>query len=373
MFTHNYPRTVKDRRDAGTLIYDFAKILSKKNKVTVLCPDFGGIKENYKDVKVKWFKYGSQKKFGNYSFFNLKDLFNLVKLFIAGCIAAEKLVKSKKIDYILCSWAIPSGVFALYAKLKLGTRYGIWYLGSDLNIYGKMPVMKNVMQIIAKKANNLFANSMWLCSLAKKSYKKECIFTPTSTTLSIKGVKHIKLGSKVANILFVARLEKVKGPDILLEAIKIVAKSYNSFVLRIIGNGTMEDDLKKFAINNNLSKNVEFLGNPGWYVNASYMQSSDFLMVASRNESLPLVMIEAANFNLPIISSDVGDSRRVVNKYNVGVISRSEDPRDMANKILDFIKNRKYVIYKKSGRFEQFVDDYSLDNSAKLFLKTINT
>ncbi len=371
IFTHNYPRTSDDRKDAGTLIYDFAKILSKKHKIFVLCPDFGGNKENYKDIKVKWFDYGSSKKFGNYSYFNPIDLFKLAKLFIIGCIEAEKLVKKEKIDYVLCSWAIPSGIFAWYTKLRLKTRYGIWYLGSDLNIYAKMPVMSFVMRMISTNADNLFANSNWLRELATKLYKKECIFTPTSTTVETKNIKKIKLDSKKTNILFIGRFENVKGPDILLEACRLVSMKNSKFVLRMVGYGAMEDSLREFVKVNNLSSNVEFLGNPDWKVKASYMKASDFLVVASRHESLPLTVIEVANFSLPMISSDVGDSRDVVDKYFIGDICKNNNPADMSKKILEFIKNKKYLSYRKRGKFKQFVSDYSLDRSAELFLNKI--
>lgn len=371
IFTHNYPRTSLDRKDAGTLIFDFAKILSRRHKITILCPDFGGKKENYKNVRVKWFDYGSSKKFGNYSYFNPIDLFKLTKLFVVGCIEAEKLVKKEKIDYVLCSWAIPSGIFAWYVKMRLKTKYGIWYLGSDLNIYAKMPIISFVMKTISQNADNLFANSNWLRKLAGSLYKKECTFTPTSTTINKNEAKKIKLSKDKTNILFVARLEKVKGPDILLEACRLVSVKNRNYKLRIIGNGAMEDSLMEFVKLNNLSENIEFLGNPGWYVNAGYMKASDFLMVASRHESLPLVMIEAANFNLPVISSDVGDSKDVMNRYLIGEIAKNNDPVSISKKILSFIENKKYLSYKKNGKFKQFVKDYSLDNSVTLFLKKI--
>ena len=372
IFTHNYPRTSSDRVDAGNLIYDFAKILSRKHKIFILCPDFGGKKENYKDIKVTWIKYGSTKKFGNYSYFNPFDLVKLARLFVVGCLEAERLVKKNKIDYILSAWAIPSGIFALYTKIKLGTRYGVWYLGSDLNIYAKMPVMNLIMEFIARKADNLFANSRWLCGLATSLYKKPCTFTPTSTVINTKRIGNIKISKNKVNILFIARFENVKGPDILLEAIKIVSKKCSNFVLRMIGVGTMDAQLKKYVKDNGIDKYVEFLGDPGWYEKFPYVKASDFLVVASRNESLPLVMLEVANFNLPVISSDVGDSRYVVNKYKIGEIAKNKNAHDMARVISNFIANKKYKVYKRLGKFSDFVNDYSLKNSAELFLRTIN-
>ena len=44
----------------------------------------------------------------------------------------------------------------------------------------------------------------------------------------------------------------------------------------------------------------------------------------------------------------------------------------MARVISNFIANKKYKVYKRLGKFSDFVNDYSLKNSAELFLRTIN-
>lgn len=341
IFTHNYPKNKNDRKDAGIFVNDFAEKLRKKHNVFIFCPD-----------------YGNNKKFGNWSIFNPLSAFYFFISIFFGIKESLKFVKKNKIDYILCAWAIPSGIYGLASKLKYGIRYGVWYLGSDLNIYSKFPILNVLIYFLSKKADNLFANSYALAKIATKKYKK-CLMLPASTKIkeSIKPIK-IELDYKKINILYVGRLEKVKGPDLLVKASK---KINSKFVIRIIGDGTMRGKLE------GLSSNIQFLGYLGLIEMTSYMKASDFLIIPSRNESLPLVILEAANYKLPVLASDVGDCKYVLNKYKVGEVFKKADVYDMVLKINKF----NFKKFKDSGRFNDLVVDYSLDSSVNKFLKNI--
>lgn len=349
IFTHNYPKDEHDRKDAGIFIHDFAEELRKHkkdgtNKVFVFCPE-----------------YGNKEKFGNWSVFNPLNILRLFRNLNFGTKEAFKFVEKNKIDYVLSAWAIPSGVYAFLVKMKYKIPYSVWFLGSDLNIFSRLPVLNICVYLVAKYADTLFANSYSLCKIAETKYGN-CTMLPASTRLNElkNGDKRKKRsGSQIDEILFVGRLEKIKGPDILLEAFsKLDANKYR---LTIIGDGTLKEKLQ------NGSKNVNFLGYRGLEEISKYMRESDFLIVPSRNESLPLVILEAANYNLPVLASDVGDCRLVIEKYRIGRIFDKENTdqlRRMINKF-NFKKIRSY------GRFSDLVVDYNLDSSVEKFLDNI--
>lgn len=346
IFTHNYPKKINDRKDAGIFVHDFEKELGKNHKVFIFCPD-----------------YGNNKKFGNWSIFNPLSAINFFRNIFFGIKESLKFVEKNKIDYVLSAWAIPSGIYALAAKIKFGTRYGIWYLGSDLNIYSKLPIISTFIYFLSIKADNLFANSYALVKIAKKKYGN-CIMLPASTNLEKinqegKSKHNIKLSKKQVNILYVGRLEKVKGPDLLVEAAKKINKK---FKVRIIGDGTMKSSLDSQLAN------VELLGYLGLDEMTAFMKASDFLIIPSRNESLPLVILEAAKFNLPVLASDVGDCKYVLSKYKIGKTFEKENIMDMAQKIDSF----DYKQYKLKGKFKSVVKDYSLEASVEKFIKTIS-
>jgi glycosyltransferase involved in cell wall biosynthesis len=340
IFTHNYPKDKNDRKDAGIFIHDFAQVLKKEHSVFIFCPD-----------------YGNNEKFGNWSLYNPINIFKFFKSITYGVKESLKFVKKNKIDYVLSAWAIPSGIYAFFSKIKYKIPYGIWYLGSDINIYSKVPVISSIVSLVSKNANNLFANSYSLVKIAGAKYGR-CKMLPASTKIDVKKTKQIKLDKDKVNILYVGRLEKVKGPDLL---VKSFVKMDDKFVLRIIGDGTMRSELGSSR------DNIQFLGQMDITDISTYMKASDFLIIPSRNESLPLVILEAANYKLPVLASDVGDCKYVLNKYQIGDTFKSDDINQMTNKIKSF----NYKKIKKSGQFKKLVVDYSLEVSVRRFLNSI--
>lgn len=340
VFTHNYPKGKDDRKDAGIFIYDFVNELKKYHKVYVFCPE-----------------YGNSQKFGNWSFYNPLNIFKFFKSMRYGIQESDKFVREKNINYILSAWALPSGIYAYVIKNRYKIPYGIWYLGSDLNIYSKIPVLGTLVKIVSKNADNLFANSYALSKIASQKYKK-CVMMPASTKVDdVKyKSKNVKLDNKKINILFVGRLEKIKGPDFLVEASK---KLNNKYQINIIGDGTMRSALEK-----DKDYKVNFLGYLGLEDMTAYMKSSDILVIPSRNESLPLVLLEAANYKLPVLASDVGDCKYILNKYNIGTTFSCGDTISLIHKISKF----KYKKFRTKGKFSKLIIDYSLEVSVKRFI-----
>lgn len=340
IFTHNYPKNKKDRKDAGIFIHNFGEELSKKHKVFIFCPD-----------------YGNNEKFGNWSILNPLNIFKFFKNIAYGISESLIFVKKNKIDYVLSAWAIPSGIYAFVVKLKYKIPYGVWYLGSDINFYSKIPVLGTIISILSKNADNLFANSNALSKIAITKYGS-CMMLPASTKVSTISKNKLIFDRNKVNILYVGRLEKVKGPDILVKAFKELD---DKFTLRVIGSGTMRDKLEKE------DNKVIFLGRMNMFEISNYMRNSDFLIIPSRNESLPLVILEAANFRLPILASNVGDCKFILDKYKIGDTFEKGNLNQMVSKIKTF----RYKNITKYGRFSKLVIDYSLKVSVNKFLNKI--
>ena len=181
---------------------------------------------------------------------------------------------------------------------------------------------------------------------------------PASTKISGIKSKIIKLDKDKVNLLYVGRLEKVKGPDLLVEVAKKLDKK---FMLRIIGDGTMKRQLDMSQ------NNIQFLGQRDMIDISGYMRSSDFLIIPSRNESLPLVILEGANYRLPILASNVGDCKYIIDKYQIGEVFTAGNMTQLTRKISKF----DFKTFRKNGRFNDLVVDYSLEVSIKRFLENI--
>src|SRR5258708_3986273 len=241
IFTHNYPITSMERKDAGIFVYDFAHELSKQADVFVFCPDFGGKKEKYKKVPVTWMDWhGPKEKFGTWPFFSPISIFNFFKLMYIGCREAEIFIKENKIDYSLACWTLLSSIYTLWLKLRLNKPYGVWILGSDVNVYAKLPILKQLTVMALKKAKTRFSNSYWLINIVEKFSNKKCVYMDAITDFSVGNVKKRKLNNHVFNFMFAGSIRKVKGVDILVKAASELKKETSEFALHILGDGPIK-------------------------------------------------------------------------------------------------------------------------------------
>jgi len=369
IITHNYPKTNKERKDAGIFIFDFAHKLSKKFEVFILSPDFKGEKQVYKTVPVTWFFWrGDGEKFGGWSIFSPSSILKFVKLLFFGKNAVEDFIRDNNLDYLLACWGLPSGVLAFWGTRKTKTHYAIWSLGSDINKYANYPFLASLMRRSYSKADMLFANSQLLCNKIEKLYNTNCTLLPAVTDFSKPKLTNIKIDKSVPQFLFVGRLEKVKGPDILIEGANLLNQQGIEFMLHIIGDGSMKEQLEEMVKKYKLKRKVQFLGFADKNLIASYMKKVDYLVIASRSESLPLVLIEAASCNLPVIASDVGDCRRIVEKYKVGDWFPSEDVPELCRALKRnmFINSSEY-----RKNLSDLLNDYSQSVSVGKFIEMI--
>lgn len=127
--------------------------------------------------------------------------------------------------------------------------------------------------------------------------KVECIYNFTTKSSQV-------LEDKVKDnvVLAVGRLTPQKGYDLLLPIWGKVTSVINNWKLLIIGDGYMEDVLKKMILDLGISKSVELIHSTPDIV--KYYQNSKIFVMTSRFEGLPMVLLEAKLSGLPIISYD---------------------------------------------------------------------
>src|SRR5258708_7927726 len=374
IFTHNYPITSMERKDAGIFVYDFANELYKNVDVFIFCPDFGGKKEKYKKIPVKWLDWkGPKIKFGNWPFYSPISVFRFFKLIFIGSQKAKKFVKENEIDYILACWTMPSSIYALWANLRLKTSYSVWILGSDVNIYAKLPILRQLTVFALRRARNRFSNSYWLINATENLSGKKCNFMSAITDFKDSKILPQKFSNNVFNFLSVGRLEKVKGPDVLIKACLELKKKNSRFILHVLGAGTMMNNLVEYVAKNELSDNVKFYGNSSKDEIISFMKSAQSHIITSRAESIPLVMVESARFGLPTIATDVGDCRYAINKYNIGLVAKSENPEDIAGKMYKAMKEGRDFKKKRQKGLKRISADYKQEIAVSTFLKEINS
>jgi glycosyltransferase involved in cell wall biosynthesis len=163
-----------------------------------------------------------------------------------------------------------------------------------------------------------------------------------SSRISKENVKKIKKLYKIKNeriILFVGNMLEVKGPDVLLNAFKLL-KEKGNLKLVFVGHGPFLEELKKITSRLKLGKYVIFTGwIPNEDLKALYDLSDIVVIPSVFPETFSLIFLEAFSSRKVVIASDIGAlSYNIVDEKN-GFLVKPNDPKELAKKISYVLKN----------------------------------
>lgn len=106
-------------------------------------------------------------------------------------------------------------------------------------------------------------------------------------------------------VLFMGRLNEIKGPDILLQSFVKLEKKYPEWHLVFAGpDGGMEEELQKAVVKSNIKGKVHFIGFVSGEEKSEAYHAASILVVPSRLEAMSIVALEAGICATPVIMTD---------------------------------------------------------------------
>lgn len=157
-------------------------------------------------------------------------------------------------------------------------------------------------------------------------------------TLILNGVDHAYWAQAVRadhtgkSIVGTARLEPIKGFDILLEAMALLRDRGETWHLTLAGDGSERGALEAQADRLGIRDQVDFAGfMPHDELRKTYGRSRLFAM-PSRGEGLPVALLEAMAAGLPYVVSDV-DGNAEIAVPEAGRLVAPENPAALADAI----------------------------------------
>jgi len=144
-------------------------------------------------------------------------------------------------------------------------------------------------------------------------------------------------------ILYVGRIEKVKGLFVLIEALELLRKealsSNNQLKLIVVGGGSKSlghprnkeiTRIKKALAEKNLRNEVLFLGSKKQNQLKKYYSAADVLVMPSLYESFGLVAVEALACGTPVIASKIGEMMNIIKEGKNGFYFSPNDPASLS-------------------------------------------
>lgn len=226
------------------------------------------------------------------------------------------LIKSADIVHLMGHWSFLNTIVYLMAR-RLDKPYVVCPAGA-LPIYGRSKVLKWLYnQIIG---NNIIRHADGYIAIAPVEIAQFRAYGIPSEKISIipNGVdsenflsndtgafrKIFGLGD-APFILFMGRLNAIKGPDILLQAFCNISNTIKNYHLVFVGpDDGMLAQLKEMAVAFDTSNRTHFIGYLGGEDKAQAYYAADLLVVPSRQEAMSIVVLEAGITGTPVLITD---------------------------------------------------------------------
>jgi len=249
-------------------------------------------------------------------FISLPPLFKRFYIPKASYRKIKKIVESADIVHLMGHWTILNAMVYLAAR-SLNRPYVFCPAGA-LPIFGRSRILKKIYNwVIGRKIANNAAKCIAITENEKADFfeygvnENKIVVIPNGVDESdfkaddVMGFRRKYALSSRPFILFVGRLNLIKGPDLLLHAFCQIKDDFPDFDLVFVGPDggllqQLKDVAKKFAVEHR----VFFLGYLGGEDKSYAYHAATFLAIPSRHEAMSIVVLEAGVCGTPSLFTD---------------------------------------------------------------------
>lgn len=252
-------------------------------------------------------------------------------------------------------WSVPIvHMFHTLGLMKNRVAQSTYELEGDYRIEGERSVLKAADRIIAATTAE-FAQLLWLYQADENKITiippgvDLCRFYPIPAD---EAKEYIGVPPCGRMLLFVGRMEPLKGLDVLIEAISILQKKAtyreNPFCLAIIGGDSEQSTetadvelsrIKSLTDLYGIKDLVTFLGKKNQDSLPYYYSAAEAVIVPSQYESFGMVALEAMACGKPVVASQIGGLAYLVQDGVTGFTVPVDDPKELANRIETLLSN----------------------------------
>lgn len=138
-------------------------------------------------------------------------------------------------------------------------------------------------------------------------------------------------------LLWVGRLDPIKGLDVLVEAAVRINKKL-PVRLAIVGDGTYRDELRHIVARSGIADRIHMLGARSDV--PRLLKAADVFVFPSRTEGLPNSLLEAMAAALPIITTDAPGCRDLIDHESTGLLVPVDQADTLAVAIVRVLEDR---------------------------------
>lgn len=291
--------------------------------------------------------------------------------------AVKKLLAKIKPDIVNAHYA--SG-YGTTARLVGYHPYLLSVWGADVYEFPN----KSFMHYWLVKKNIMAANAVASTSHCMAEQTKNIapkVGDITITPFGVDMASYEKSTSVVGNLIIgtVKSLDEQYGIDTLLQAFSLLyikLKSTNKIFaekiqLRLVGDGPQAEQLKRLALELNISNKVTFVGRVPHKQVAHELAKLNIYVALSRwdAESFGVAIIEAGAARRPVVVSDAGGLPEVTLDGVSGIVVPRENPQAAADAMEKLLLNPKLALQMGEAGRKHVEMNYSWSKSVEIMIK----
>ena len=175
-------------------------------------------------------------------------------------------------------------------------------------------------------------------------------------------------------IISVCRLEKRKGLENTLLALKNFQSKFENFKFAIIGDGEEKENLKNQIKNLNLSQNIILLQNMDTKLKNALIKFADFFIMPSIQvgksvEGFGISFLEAAKYGTASIGGIQGGSSDIIKNKKTGLLCDGNSHGDIYKSLMLIMENNNYKVFGDNAKI--FARQFAWENQINKYIDLI--
>lgn len=298
-------------------------------------------------------------------------------------------IRLSSYSIIICLWINLVKFFARKTKVKIigelngwipdeqrTTKTNFWKIFFVEKFLRWNIQLVNILRVVTPGLKNI------VLSQTKINSKKVFVVGSGTDTDFFRPINKVEARKKIGLDLnsfivgFVGNLVKWQGVEYLIKAIPTILKDIPNVQFVIVGDGPELKNLKQQAEQLKISEKIIFTGEVlykevPYYINSFDIATATFIVARNKKCGLsPLKIYDYAACGIPIVAPRI-PGLETIEKYNIGVLVTPEKPREMANAVIDLLRNpqKREAIRRKARQVAE--QNFSWERTAQEIVKYV--
>jgi phosphatidylinositol alpha-1,6-mannosyltransferase len=264
--------------------------------------------------------------------------------------AVRRLVRAEGISHVHCGRCLPEGWIAWLLRQACGLPYVTFVHGEELNTASVSREFRWMARRVFGGADLVIANSRNTARILSENWDVDsgrlrqlypgvdaARFVPAERDAQVRS--QLGWGERTV-LLTVGRLQKRKGHDMLIRALKQIRESVPDVLYAIAGDGEERATLEGLVRQEDAAAHVQFLGEIDDETLVRCYQQCDLFVLPNREvagdfEGFGMVLVEAQACGKPVIAGASGGTAETMSVGTTGRLVCCDGPDELARAVAD--------------------------------------